>query len=638
MNQNFAFKDHAQESRLFQHRAWFAFGVVVVLSVILLSRMFNLQIREYDTYRTQADSNRITIEPVAPTRGLIYDRNGLLLADNQPSYAVTLLKERIKDLDATLQGIGAIIDITPEQISRFRKRLAQRRRPNTSVALRDRLNETEIARLAARLHQLPGVKVEAKLIRNYPHHEVLAHTLGYVGRINQRELTQLTEADEERYRATHYIGKTGLEKFYESQLHGDVGYQTVETDARGEITRVLKQTPPKPGANLRLHLDMYTQQVAVAALGDRRGSVVAIDPQTGGVLAFASTPAFNPNLFVTGIDHDTYNALNQSSSRPLFNRAVKGQYPPGSTIKPLVALAGLDAGTADWDYQINDPGWFRLENKSHRYRDWKRGGHGTVDLAYAIMQSCDTYFYELAFDTGIDKLHDFLAPFGLGAYTNIDFAGERKGVLPSRAWKRAHKNQPWYPGETLIAGIGQGYMSTTPLQLALATAILANRGRLIQPQMTQSINNQRLPSKPGKQITLRDPSDWQRVIQSMRDVVHHPKGTATKLSQDLDAYDIAGKTGTAQVIGIKQNEEYDAESLAEALRDHALFVGFAPVENPRIAVAAIVENGGSGGTTAGPVVRAVMDAYLNPPPSHEKAFGPRVGAFMGNALSTKARR
>lgn len=612
------FKDHSRETRIIKGRAWFAFAVVIALIALLLSRLFTLQVLEYDTYRTQADSNRISTEPVAPTRGLIFDRDGRLLADNQPSYAVTLLKERIKakNIDATIAKIATIIPISEAQIKRFKKRLAARRRPHTSVALRTRLNEHEIAQIAARLHELKGVQIEAALVRHYPHNDLLAHTLGYVGRINERELKKV---DPDNYRATNHIGKTGLEKFYETQLHGKVGYQSVETSASGRIMRVLSSTPPTPGKNLQLYLDLPTQRAAMQALGDRLGAVVAIDPNTGGILAMASTPTFNPNLFVTGIDHATFNSLNHSEDRPLINRSLQGQYPPGSTIKPLIALSALNAGTANWQHTINDRGWYRLENDTRRYRDWKRGGHGdAVDLAYAIMQSCDTYFYELAFNTGIDIIHNFLTPFGLGKKTHIDMANEWRGLIPSREWKRRTQNLKWYPGETLNSGIGQGYMLTTPLQLALSTAILANRGRIIHPKMVKTLGDEPLSDTPsnasqaGTQIALRDTQDWERVIESMRNVVHHPRGTATGIAKELTDYDIAGKTGTAQVRGIKQNEEYDADAIAEKHRDHALFVGFAPVHNPQIAVAAIVENGGSGGSQAAPVVRAVMDAYLTP--------------------------
>lgn len=587
---------------------------VILLLFLLISRMVYLQIFHYDTYVTQSNENRISISPVAPTRGLIFDRRGLLLADNQPTFNVSILKERTPDIDATISHIGELIELKEGDADRFHRRLEQRRRPFTPVALRYRLSEEELAILAVRLHELPGVILEADLVRHYPHKEALAHTIGYVGRINEEELRKLNANN---YSATEHMGKTGIERFYEDELHGEVGYQTAETDARGKITRILDHSDPEPGDNLHLYLDMATQTASISALDGRKGAVVAIDPSTGGVLAFASMPAFDPNLFVTGIDYQSYKELQTSRDRPLFNRAIQGQYPPGSTIKPIMGLAGLENNVTTWEYSIYDPGFFKLENDERFYRDWKKYGHGKkVDLHWAIMQSCDTYFYELAYKLGIDNIHDFMAPFGFGEKTGIDMVTERSGLLPSRFWKRAIKGQPWYPGETLITGIGQGYMLATPLQLALSTAILANRGQIIKPRMVQYIekNGEKLdpfadaPAQP--KISLKNPENWERMIQSMRDVVHNVKGTARGISVGLKDYDIAGKTGTAQVLGIKQDEKYDADKIAEWHRDHAVFIGFAPVDNPKIAVAVLVENGGGGGSTAAPVARKVMDAYL----------------------------
>ena len=402
-----------------------------------------------------------------------------------------------------------------------------------------------------------------------------------------------------------------MEAFYEDRLHGQVGFQTIETDARGRITKVLERTDPSPGDNLQLFMDLNTQLAAVKALEGRRGAVVAIDPQTGGVLALASVPGFNSNLFVTGIDYASYDALQNSRARPLFNRALQGRYPPGSTIKPIVGLGGIETGATTWDYSIYDPGFYKLENDSRFYRDWKKWGHGVVNLHDAIVQSCDTYFYELAFNMGIDDIHDFMEPFGFGKRSNIDLINESKGLLPSRFWKKATRNMPWFPGETLITGIGQGYMLATPLQLALSTAILANKGEQVQPRMVKAIGGIPQPAPElGDPITLKDPNNWDLMIQAMRDVVHSAKGTARGISKDLPGYDLAGKTGTAQVLGIKQDEEYDAEKIAEWHRDHALFVGFAPVNDPKIAIAVLVENGGGGGSTAAPVARLVLDAYF----------------------------
>lgn len=602
-------KDFYRETRVFARRAAVSIFFVLFLIVLLVSRMVYLQILQFEKYSSLSDENRVTVEPVAPTRGLIVDRNGQLVADNRPSYAVSITRELCPDIDATIESLGKLVELTDSQIDRFHTRLSQRRRPFTPVALKFKLTEEEIAVIAVNQHMLPGVTLDATLVRHYPMADALSHTIGYVGRINERELKRL---DATNYSATEHIGKTGIEAFYESQLHGQVGFQTVETDARGRITRVLERTDPVPGDNLQLFLDLPTQLAAMKALEGRRGAVVAIDPSNGGVLAFVSVPGFDPNLFVTGIDYDTYNELNTSRARPLFNRALQGQYPPGSTIKPIVGLGAIDSGATTWKYSIFDPGFYRLENDSRYYRDWKKWGHGMVDLHKAIVESCDTYFYDIAFKMGVDDIHDFMAPFGFGAKTKIDLISERSGLLPSRFWKKATRNMPWFPGETLITGIGQGYMLATPLQLALSTAILANHGHQVQPHMVKAIGGAQVPTpEVAPPIEIEDPQNWDRIIDTMRDVVHSSKGTARSISKDLEGYDIAGKTGTAQVLGIKQDEEYDAEKIAEWHRDHALFVGFAPVKNPKIAISVLVENGGGGGSTAAPVARLVLDAYFN---------------------------
>ncbi|OUR88556.1 penicillin-binding protein 2 [Gammaproteobacteria bacterium 42_54_T18] len=607
------FKDHYRETRIFRSRALVATAVVLVAMLVLVIRLFYLQVYQHETYRTKADSNRISKHPIAPNRGLIFDRNGVLLADNQPTYSVSIIKELAGDIDQTIESIGKLITLKEGTTKRFKKRLSQRRRPYSEVPLRYRLNEEEIAKLSVNLHNMPGVSIEASLVRSYPHKSALAHTIGYVGRINERELKKVNANN---YSATEHIGKTGVERFYENQLHGQVGYQTVETNARGKITRVLDREAPIPGDNLHLYLDWATQQAAINTIGDRRGAAIAIDPSTGGILAFSSMPAFDANLFVTGIDYKSYKELQGSRARPLFNRGIQGQYPPGSTIKPIIAIAGVEKGTTNWERKIYDPGWYKLENDDHLYRDWKKYGHGMVDLSKAIMRSCDTYFYELAHNLGIDNIHDFMAPFGFGTRTNIDMVSEKPGILPSRFWKKATKSQPWYPGETLIAGIGQGYMLATPLQLAVSTAILANRGKIIAPRMVQSIETDGyiadLPTpEKSKDIILKDPINWDKAIAGMEKVVHNPRGTAYKLSKGIQ-YKMAGKSGTAQVFTIKQDEKYDASKISEWHRDHALFIAFAPIENPKIAVAVIIENGGGGGTNAGPVARAMIDAYLLP--------------------------
>jgi penicillin-binding protein 2 len=601
-------KDHYRETRVFARRSVAALLIVLLLMAGLVARMVFLQIIQYDKYRTMADDNRISVEPIAPTRGLIMDRNGTLLADNKPSYSVSIIKELCPDINATISRIGQLIELDESDADRFHKRLDQRQRPYTPVALKFKLTEQEIAIIAVNQHSLPGVTLDATLVRHYPWIETLSHTVGYVGRINEKELKAL---DPTNYSATEHVGKTGIEAYYEDQLHGTAGFRTIETDARGRITRVLERTDPVPGADLMLYLDLPTQIAATEALEGRRGAIVAIEPSTGGVLAFVSVPGFDPNLFVTGIGYQAYQELQHSTAQPLFNRAIQGQYPPGSTIKPIMGLAGLHYGVTDWNRSIFDPGFYKLENDNHFYRDWKKWGHGVVDLQIAIVQSCDTYFYDLAFKMGVDRIHDFMVPFGFGKRTGIDVTSERPGLMPSRAWKRAAQNQAWYPGETLITGIGQGYMLATPLQLALSTAILANKGKIVRPRMVKTVQDVSLgDAEPVRQIELQDPQNWDGIINAMRDVVHSAQGTARSINAGLVGYDIAGKTGTAQVVGIKQDETYDADKLSDWHKDHALFVGFAPVQNPRIAVAVLVENGGGGGSTAAPVGRKVLDAYF----------------------------
>lgn len=613
------FKDHHRESRTFQIRAVIAFILVIIALFGLVSRFYFLQVTEHDRFTALSDKNRIQLQPVAPTRGLIYDRNGVLLADNQPSYSVTLLKEELQDLDGTLLRLQELIPITDRQIERFRKRLKQRRRPFESVPLRFRLTEQEIARISVNYHRLPGVRVEADLIRYYPYGSSLVHALGYVGRINERELQKV---DETNYSATHYIGKLGVEKYYEGELHGDVGFQKVETNARGRIMRVVERSDPVPGKDLMMSLDLNLQQVTEKLLEGRRAAVVAIDPNDGGILALVSTPGYDPNLFVTGISNKDYGALRESGDLPLFNRALRGRYPPGSTVKPIIALAAIDSESVSPAFKVSDPGWFTLTKGGRKYRDWKRGGHGIVGLNLALAQSCDVWFYSAGHKMGIDPMSEYLGYFGFGSIESLDLPEATRGILPSREWKRNSRNLPWYPGDSLNLSIGQGFLLATPLQLATATAVIANRGRWVQPRMlkgvyqadeqtgftTTDLGHDYGRDKPDD-VKLKHPEYWDNIIQGMVDVVHGPRGTARRSAQGAK-YRFAGKTGTAQVVGIKQDEEYDAEKLAERLRDHALFVAFAPVENPQIAVAVIVENGGGGSTTAAPIARKVMDAYL----------------------------
>lgn len=603
-----ALKDPSKERVLYRSRFLVASVLMVVMLGVIIGRYFFLQVIKHETYKTQSDRNRIQLQPIAPKRGLIFDRNGVLLAENIPSYSLVLIKERVPDLEETLTALAELITVDDDDIRKFKKRL-RHRRPYQAVPLKFRLSEEEIARFAANRYRLPGVDIDAQLVRNYPHGELLAHVLGYVGRINEREMDEI---DTVNYSATNHIGKLGVEHYYEQVLHGTVGYQNVETNARGRVLRVLERNPPAPGADLHLNIDVNLQRVAHRVLGEERGAIVAIDPSDGGVLAMVSTPSYDINLFVNGISSADYSRLRESRDLPLFNRTLQGQYPPGSTLKPIFGLGALHYGVVTRRTTVPDPGWYSLSNDERVYRDWKSGGHGyRIDMHQAIVESCDVYFYDMAYNMGIDRIHEFGQRFGLGELTGIDSDNERAGLLPSRDWKRSVKGSHWFPGETLNVGIGQGFMLTTPMQLAVATAVLANRGENKTPRIVRTINGEPVQAPLKPRVELADDSDWDFMLQAMEDVVHGAKGTARNISNKLD-YRIAGKTGTAQVIGILSHEDYDPTQVAKRQRDHALFIGFAPADNPRIALAVIVENGEAGGRVAAPIARKVFDAYLRP--------------------------
>jgi penicillin-binding protein 2 len=608
MPQFAALKDPHLESRVYGARTVAAICLVVGLLGLILVRYYSLQINEYEIYSTQSERNRVQLQPLPPKRGLIYDRNGILLADNRPSYILSMVSERVGDVDATIKELQALLPISAGDIEKFQKRRL-RSRPYEAVPLRFRLTEQERARLAVNRYRLPGVVVDAQLLRHYPHGELFSHALGYVGRINEREALILDETD---YRGTFHVGKVGVEKYYEEILHGEVGYQNVETNAHGRVLRVLERHVPAPGTDLTLHLDYKVQRAAVEALGDRRGAVVAIDPLTGGVLALVSTPGFDTNLFVNGISTREYSALRDSLDVPLFNRAIQGSYPPGSTIKPFMAMAGLKSGLVTTETTVPDPGFYKLPGDSRLYRDWilriRGTGHAPqVDMQMAIAESCDVYFYDLARRLTIDRMFEYLHPFGFGGRTGIDTTNERAGVLPSTRWKREALAQPWYPGETISAGIGQGYMLASPMQLAVATAVMASKGQRRTPRLVKAIDGAALDLPPLEPITA-EASYWDAVFDGMREVVHGKHGTAKYLADGI-SYEMAGKTGTAQVIGIPQNSVYKEEEVAERHRHHGLFIAFAPIEAPTIAVAIIVENGG-GSSAAAPIARAVIDTWL----------------------------
>lgn len=608
MLSQFDLKDPQLESRVYGIRTVIAVLLVVVALGAILMRYYTLQITEYEIYRTQSERNRVQLQPLPPRRGLIYDRNGVLLADNQPSYVLSVVRERVNDLETALSELQELIPVSASDLENFHKKV-KRSRPYEAVPLRFRLTEEERARLAVNRFRLPGVVVEAQLLRYYPHGELFSHALGYVGRINEQEAQQLDETD---YRGTFHMGKVGVEKSYEDLLHGHVGYQNVESNAHGRVLRVLERFAPAPGKDLTLFMDYRVQRAAFDALGNRRGAVVAIDPRTGGVLALVSTPGFDTNLFVNGISSADYAALRDSKDVPLFNRAIQGTYPPGSTIKPFMAMAGLLSGLVTPDSTVADPGWYSLPGDSRRYRDWilrLRGtGHAArVNMKLAISESCDVYFYDLARRLTIDRMAEYLSPFGFGARTNIDTTNERPGVLPSTRWKRDAMGQSWYPGETISAGIGQGYMLASPLQLAVATSVMASKGQRHVPRMVMAVNGEPV-EEPALAPVEAPPAYWDAVYDGMHEVVHGRNGTAKALAQGI-TYQMAGKTGTAQVIGIAQNSVYNEADVAERHRHHGLFIAFAPIENPTIAVAIIVENGG-GSSAASPIARAVIDTWL----------------------------
>jgi penicillin-binding protein 2 len=600
-------KDHEKDSLLVRRRVLAGALFILLLSAALVARMYFLQVVQFEQHSTLSENNRVHVQPIPPTRGLIFDRNGLIIADNRPSFSLTVTRERAKDWPLILDTLTEVLELSDEERELYDKRMKQGRRPFEPVPIQFELSEEQIGRIAVNQFRLPGVEVSARLVRHYPQGASYAHSVGYVGRINEGELKKV---DPVNYSGTHHIGKTGIERFYEDQLHGTVGYEEVETNARGRILRVLKRTDPVAGTDIHLTIDSHLQAAAEAALAGRRGAVVAIQPQTGDVLAMVSEPSFDPNPFVTGIGFNAYKELRDSIDRPLFNRVLRGLYPPGSTIKPMVATAGLDAGVITPATRVYDPGFYQLPGHSHKYRNWNRSGDGSVDLEWAIMRSNDTYFYDVAHKLGINRLHDYLSRFGIGQKVSLDMFEESSGLMPSKDWKRARYNQPWYPGETLILGIGQGYMQTTPLQLAQATALMTTRGKWIRPHLAKTIGDQPpVDDNPKPDIVLRDPKFWDYSRFGMEQVMHGPRGTAGKVGATA-AYRMAGKSGTAQVVAIKQGEKYDRTKIKERHRDHALFIAFAPAADPQIAVAVMVENGESGSGVAAPVAKAVLDAWL----------------------------
>ncbi len=584
-------KQRIEEKTLFQRRLAIAATVMILLIAVLIGRLIALQIFEHAKYKALSEANQYNMIPIPPPRGLIYDRNGVLLADNMPVYSLDIINKVVKDIPGTIKSLQQIIAISPDDIEQFQK-IRRQSRPLEPMPLKMKLSDDEVAKFYLNQYRFPGVMVNARLIRHYPMGDTMVTPIGYVGRINEEEMKKV---DQTNYSASNYIGKIGLEKHYEALLHGKVGYQQVEIDAGGRVVKTLKRTEPVPGANIYLSIDSKLQIAAEKALGDHRGAVVAIDPQTGQVLALVSNPRYDPNIFVRGVTPSEFSALQNAPDRPLYNRAVRGQYPPGSTIKPFYAIEGLDSETVTPGFKINDPGYFSLPNSRHVYRDWKKGGHGVVDVYRAIVVSCDIYFYNLAVKMGIDKMEDILKRFGFGANTGLDIDEELSGNVPNPQWKKQNRHEQWYPGDTVITGIGQGFLLFTPVQQAAATAALAMHGKRFQPRMLLKIQNQdgsvvAPPPVPLAPVNLTHPKVWDLVIAGMVGVVRDQGGTAYAFGRN-PPYNVAGKTGTAEVPRPAIYKTYTSNAgIPEKYRSHSWFIAYAPVENPSIALCVIVEN------------------------------------------------
>ena len=626
-------KDHEAEKKLFNHRLVVAGVFIVVLFAALILQLVNLQIYQHEYFTARSDGNRMHSQYVPPARGLIFDRSGNVLAENQPIFTLTVVPEQVESFDETLEILNRLIRLTDDDIEQFNSRLQRNRVPFSSVPLRYILDEEEKSKVAVNGHLLPGISIEPQLVRRYPLAGLTAHSVGYVSEINREELDSLSDAEKENYGGTNHRGKTGIERTYEDLLHGTVGYEIVEKNNRGQVMRRLDRTDPVAGKNITLHMDAQLQIAAENALGDFRGAVVAIDPNTGGILAMVSKPTFNPNLFVTGISSKDYDILVKDEvNTPLFDRTTN-PYPPGSTIKPFLGLAGLHHEHIDYDFAIEDPGYFRLPGVSYRWGDYTLrtqigGGHGHTDLMKAIYQSCDTFFYDLGNRMGIDTIHDFMAKFGFGNNFAVDIAYARTGVLPSREWKMASRGEPWYPGDTINSSIGQGYMWATPLQLATAVSIIANEGKVVPPRMLKAVDGELfepLIENPMPDVMVNDSDYWRYIEDAMTMVVHRPfsdqfrdYGTAYESIAMADremSYKMAGKSGSAQVVGISQDILSSSDIMVSDLnKDHGLFISFAPAQNsqiaPQIAIAVFVENGEHGSSVAGPIAKQVIDTYL----------------------------
>ncbi len=607
-------RDHKSESDLFFRRALVAFGGILVLIGVLLFNLYNIQIRDHKDYTTRSDDNRIKIVPVAPNRGLIFDRNGNMLAENRPVYALEVVLEQVTDLDETLSGLQTLISLSEGDLKSFYQDKKRTRRFN-AITLKNQLTDEEVAIFSANQHKFQGVSIKGYLKRHYPYGDALTHVLGYVAKINDRDISNLRrEGVLNNYKATRDIGKLGIERYYESILHGTAGYQEVEINSKGRVIRTLKYVPPKPGQNIMLTLDVELQLYVQSILEKRRAAIIVIDPKTSGVLAMVSSPSYDPNLFVHGISNTDYNALLNDKDRPLVNRATLGIYPPASTIKPFIAVAALQEKVITTNTTRNDPGYWQLPNsKSRPFRDWKRWGHGRVNILQSIEESVDTFFYQIAYDLGIDRLSDWMNRFGFGDYTGIDIYEESKANMPTRDWKFGRYRKPWYKGDTIPVGIGQGYWTATPIQIAKATTVLVNKGKINPPHLLKSIGSddqyEAAQFSPYPPISGVKDKFWQTALEGMRLANHGKKGTVRRAFEGMD-YETGGKSGTAQVFGLAENQEYNADEIAEHLRDHALFTGFAPYDNPQVVVSIVLENAGGGSSNGGPIARRIFDHML----------------------------
>ena len=611
----FILKDRDSESAIIKRRVYLAGLFILLFITLLISRVFFLTVIQNDHYTTKAKENRQKILPIAPIRGLIYSNDGTILAENKPTYSLQVIPEKIPDIDQLIQDLRKIIHIGDKDIEQFKK-LSGKKRRFERVPLKTNLNEYEVASFSINRHLFSSIDVVEGFNRYYPLGDEFVHSIGYVARIDENDLKNISKSGKSsNYSATTHIGKLGIEESYESYLHGHVGYQKVEVNAEGRVIRVLERKSPKPGKNIYLTINLSLQKIATESLAGKRGAVVAIDPRDGKVITFVSSPSYDPNDFAIGIDKESYKSLISSKDKPLVNRVIQGKYPPGSTIKPFLALIALEEEIRNTEEEVWCPGWFSLPGHEHRYRDWRKEGHGHTSLDKAIVQSCDVFFYKLAYQLGIDQIYAGLSRFGFGQASGIDISGEKTGLLPSREWKRNNLKEAWFPGETVIMGIGQGYALTTPMQLVRATAAIASKGQLIEPRLVLGTNtsgeeglNFSIDAQRSK-ISLKDNIFWDEIINSMKSVVHKAGGTAWRSGLNAEYY-FAGKTGTAQIIGIDQEGEYIEEEIPDELKDHALFIAFAPVKSPEIALAIIVENGGGGSKAAAPIARKMFDNFF----------------------------